>query len=224
MELARQQAIREYRDIERIETAIKKASSGLIKKAYLARRLRIKKRLRLNGPKNKIHHFPTLVNQVIEAKCEAKIKVFLSHSWSQDSLGRENHDRVAQLDKLLRSRGINTWFDEKDLGGHIVKSMCQGIDSCDIVIICVCRKYIEKCLSQDNQNCRLELDYSFERKGGHHLIAVVMDPVCLSTKEWGGPVGAYLGRHLYVDLSDDDFKNLDRLVGEIGRLKNLTYS
>ena len=51
-----------------------------------------------------------------------------------------------------------------------------------------------------------------------------MDPDCLSTKGWGGPVGAYLGRHLYVDLSDDDFKNIDRLVGEIGRLKNLTYS
>jgi hypothetical protein len=200
--------------IEKIENTIKQASSGFIKKSYLARRRRI------NRSKNKKNHFPTLVNQIIEENRVSKVKVFLSHSWSLDSLGRENHKRVAQLDKLLRSRGINTWFDEKDLGGNIVTSMCEGIDSSDIVIICVCSKYIEKCLSKDNQNCRLELDYSFERKGVHHLIPVIMDPNCLSTKEWGGPVGAYLGCHIYVDLSDDDFKNLDRLLGQIERIKN----
>ena len=225
MEVARQQAIREFSQEETVLKSIQMASGNSLKKTYLARRRRIgRRRVNKTQAKNKIHDLSTVVKQVIDLQKEKEKtcpRVFLSHSWTRDSLDRENHKRVAELDKALRSRGIDTWLDEKDLNGHIVKSMCDGIDGCDIVLVCICRHYIDKCVSSDNQNCRLELDYSFERKGGQRLIAVVMDPDCRSTKSWNGPVGAYLGRHLYFDLSDDSFKNIDKLVNEINRVKNI---
>ena len=93
--------------------------------------------------------------------------------------------------------------------------MCNGIDECDIVIVCIDRRYIDKCAQPTNDNCKLELDYSWERKGIQNIIPLVMDPDCLNTKTWNGLVGAYLIKSLYISLIDDEFQNFNQLVNRI---------
>jgi hypothetical protein len=37
--------------------------------------------------------------------------VFLTHDWGIDELDRANHERVAAINKELKSMGFVTWFD-----------------------------------------------------------------------------------------------------------------
>ena len=53
------------------------------------------------------------------------------------------------------------------------------IDECDAVVVCITRAYIEKYNRKENDNCKLELDYAWERKGGKRLIPIVMAFVTL---------------------------------------------
>ena len=187
-----------------IKNSINMINSSSIKSTYLKRRKRIK---RLNNKKVNI-------NKIIPNKPT----VFLSHAWDKDLLGRDNHKRIKELNNLLlKSNKVYTWFDEKKLNGHIVNSMCNGIDKSNIIIICITRSYIDKCASQTDNNCKLELDYSFERKGTQFIIPIVMEPDCKNTKTWNGSLGAYLNKHLYI-LFDDSFNNLEQLLNEINRI------
>jgi len=187
-----------------IKNSINKIKSSTIHSAFLKRRKRIKRL------KNKGVHSHKII--------PTKPTIFLSHAWDKDLLGRDNHKRVKELnDKLIKSEKVYTWFDEQKLKGHIVNSMCNGIDQSNIIIICITRSYIDKCASQTDNNCKLELDYSFERKGTNHFIPLVMEPDCKDTKTWNGPIGAYLNKHLYIPF-DDSFNNLDKLLNEINRI------
>jgi len=70
--------------------------------------------------------------------------LFLSHNWGKDTLGRDNHDRVAKLNKALIQAQVKPWFDADQLGGHIGQAMCDGIDSCEKVAVFITRRYIDK--------------------------------------------------------------------------------
>jgi hypothetical protein len=73
------------------------------------------------------------------------VKVFLSHAWANDKLGRNNHDRVARINRGLQQRKIATWFDDQgDMKGNTLQAMTNGIDECSIVIVFVTREYIHK--------------------------------------------------------------------------------
>jgi hypothetical protein len=128
-----------------------------------------------------------------------KPRVFLTHTWVSDKEGRENHARVKLLnDKLKQTGEIETWFDEERMKSPITQAMSQGIDDSDAVIVCISRAYIEKCAKKGNDNCKMELDYAYKRKGQPRLIAVVMEKDCQDQTTWEGPVGLYLNQHLYV--------------------------
>jgi len=132
-------------------------------------------------------------------------RVFISHCWTKDMCGRDNHARVKMLnDALLCSTKVDTWFDEDSMRGNLTQSMCKGIDECDIVIVCITRAYINKCKKTENDNCKLELNYAYERKGGRYLLPVVMEEDCLLQQSWDGPVGAYLNKHLYVSCINNN--------------------
>ena len=40
-------------------------------------------------------------------------EVFLSHNWGDDDLGRDNHERVVQINDLLVDAGYVTWCDSR---------------------------------------------------------------------------------------------------------------
>ena len=144
-------------------------------------------------------------------------RVFLSHAWKKDTQGRDTHRRVKKINDLLANSGkVFTWFDENQLEGHIIQSITKGIDTCDLIIVFITRAYIDKCANEQNDNCKLELDYSFERKDASKIIPVIMEQDCLDTKTWNGPVGAYLNKKLYIDFSKD-FTNIDELLQQIDR-------
>eukprot|EP01052_Picozoa_sp_SAG31_P065988 SAG31_NODE_24791_length_474_cov_0.725333_1_plen_69_part_01 len=60
-----------------------------------------------------------------------KYDTFLTHDWSFDGSGRNNHARVSKVNEKLKQRGIVTWFDEERMEGNAVEQMCTGIDEAD---------------------------------------------------------------------------------------------
>jgi hypothetical protein len=114
----------------------------------------------------------------------------------------DNHERVRDVNKLLKELGFVTWFDDEKLTGNIVDQMTGGIDASAFVLVFVTRRYIDK-VGGENQldNCKREFNYASTRKGADRMIAVVMEEECRNQKEWGGSVGFTLGNHLYIDCS-----------------------
>ena len=134
----------------------------------------------------------------------ASERLFLSHAWAKDTLGRDNHKRVARLNDGLRARKLGTWFDAQgDMAGNTLQAMTNGIDESSAVAVFVTREYIEKCKKPGNDNCKLEFEYAYQRKTVENLIPVVMEPDCTSPASWDGPVGAVLGTQLYIDCTGD---------------------
>ena len=128
-----------------------------------------------------------------------KPRVFLTYAWKKDALGRNTQQRIILLNDALRCSGkVETWLDRDCMGGTLTQSMCDGIDNCDIVLVCITRAYIDKCATSDNDNCKLELNYAYERKGAKRLIPIVMEEHCNAQKSWNGPVGAYLNKHVFI--------------------------
>ena len=141
-------------------------------------------------------------------------RVFLSHTWQSDASGRDTHQRVKQLNDALCQRGkLTTWFDETDMHGNITLAMCNGIDQCDVVVVCITRAYIDKCNASESNNCGLELNYAYERKRATRLIPIVMEACCLDTHTWNGTVGAYLNKLKYFSFVKDD--ELDTVVDSL---------
>lgn len=160
-----------------------------------------------------------LRDTVEEIQKNQNIRIFLSHCWSQDTLGRDNHARVLDLNRQLQNCGYQTWVDETHLKGHIVQSMCQGLDNCHLVLVCITRAYIEKCKKKENDNCKLELDYAYHRKGTTHIVPIVMEESCNDTSSWDGPVGAYLGHHLYLNYQHDSKEMVSELLKGLSHFK-----
>ena len=116
---------------------------------------------------------------------------------------------------------VESWFDDEQMNGDITHAMTDGIDEgCDLVIICITRAFINKCKQQENSNCKLELNYAYERKGALKLLPIVMEEDCLDTRTWDGPVGAYLNRRFYIRCTTDAemLQNVHMLINEIYKL------
>ena len=135
--------------------------------------------------------------------------LFLSHNWGQDTLDRDNHERVGILNKALSQANVKTWFDSEQMNGHIGQAMTDGIDGSKRIVVFITSRYIDKVAGQCgmDDNCRKEFDYSVMRKGIQNMIAIVMEPDCLDMSKWHGSLGAVLANQLYIDWSTDDKLN-----------------
>ena len=144
---------------------------------------------------------------------------FLTHDWGEDEKSRPNHDRVSEVNRLLKAQGLVTWFDEERMQGNVVAQMTNGIDRSATVIVFVTQRYCAKVAGKgdagDDDNCKREFEYACLRKGVAKMITVVMEPCCRDTKKWQGGVGFNLGGRLYKDLSDDEMKAMPQLIEEI---------
>ena len=142
------------------------------------------------------------------ASSSAEYDAFLTHDWGDDELGRSNHARVAEVNRLLKAAGFVTWFDEDRMQGDIVSQMANGIDSSAAVLVFVTENYCIKVAGAGrngaDDNCKKEFDYASRRKGIEKMIAAVMEPRCRDPTKWQGAVGMTLGGRLYKDLAEDD--------------------
>jgi ribosomal protein L40E len=128
----------------------------------------------------------------------------LFSDWGEDELKRSNHERVSRINKILQQKGLRTWFDEERMNGNIRDKMAEGIESTKIVIAFITEKYRNKVNSNNAiDNCYFEFNYATLEKSGNFMIPVVMEPKMRNSRNWKGRLGAELGTHLYVDLSDD---------------------
>lgn len=129
--------------------------------------------------------------------------VFLTHDWGKE-LNRDNHDRVRQVNKALKAKGLLTWFDDEKMHGNIMTQMTNGIDRAQCVVVFVTRRYIEKVGGTNEQdNCKLEFGYASRRKTAARMVPVVMEARMRDTATWSGEVGMVLGGNLYVDMSEE---------------------
>ena len=135
----------------------------------------------------------------------AGFSCFLSHDWGIDEEGRDNHARVAAVHAQLTAAGLRCWFDEEQMQGDINSKMTSGIDDSAVVVCFVTSRYVTKVSGEgpngDDDNCKLEFDYTVLRKGAGRMVAVVMEPSMKNPSNWVGVVGAKLGTKLYVDLA-----------------------
>ena len=151
-------------------------------------------------------------------------QLFFSHTWRDDDLGRDTHERVYQLVKILRNMGWTTWFDEEDMNNNIDSAMARGIDNADAIIVCLTKQYILKVNNAANNprirdNCFKEWNYSNNRF--KLIIPVIMEPSLLNTNNWPpGVVSLYLSNNLYVNASDN---NYDNAASEISRMLIKNY-
>ena len=143
-----------------------------------------------------------------DASSSFEYDAFLTHDWGDDELGRSNHARVAEVNRLLKAAGFVTWFDEDRMQGDIVSQMANGIDSSAAVLVFVTENYCIKVAGAGrngaDDNCKKEFDYASRRKGIEKMIAAVMEPRCRDPTKWQGAVGMTLGGRLYKDLAEDD--------------------
>jgi hypothetical protein len=153
------------------------------------------------------------------AELKLKTDVFLTHDWGIDELVRVNHDRVAAINKELKSLGFATWFDSEKMTGEIFYQMASGIDNASVVIVFVTQRYMQKVNgSNANDNCRMEFNYAIQKKSSSKMIPVVMEPRMKDINgNWTGVMQMALGNVLHVDFSNDnDFQSaIQQLKAEI---------
>jgi hypothetical protein len=142
--------------------------------------------------------------------------VFCSHAWGRDN---STHKQVVALSEFLESHGIRTWIDKERLKGDIVRQMTRGIDLTKVVLVFITKAYLEKVASSDQtDNCKLEFQYAASTKSGATgLLPVLLDPDFRNTSDWTGPVGFFLGKSLYVDLTATQPERLSEQKDELLR-------
>jgi ribosomal protein L40E len=154
-----------------------------------------------------------------------KTDVFLTHDWGEDELKRSNHERVSRVNKALQQKGLRTWFDEERMNGNIRDKMAEGIEETKIVVAFITEKYRNKVNSNNAiDNCYFEFNYATLEKTGNFMIPVVMEPRMRNPRDWKGRLGAELGTHLYVDLSEDNPETFEKKVEELFQLIKQTIA
>lgn len=156
---------------------------------------------------------------------------FLAHDWGKDERGRENHERVTKVNKILQDEcGLTTWFDAQRLKGNIRAQMAQGIENTKCVVVFVTDRYRKK-VNNDREHrdhCRYEFCYAVEQIGPQRMIAVVMEEQMKVTRDWKGELGAALGGQKYIDMIEDDEvifrEKCHELADEIRRVADMNES
>ncbi|OQS03538.1 hypothetical protein THRCLA_04144, partial [Thraustotheca clavata] len=141
----------------------------------------------------------TISSEKLQMILSSLTDVFLTHDWGTDGT---NHRNVSVINRLLRDKGITTWFDEEKMEGNIKKKMISGIENARCIVVFVTQRYMDK-VGGDNgeDNCQLEFNYASMKKTNAKMISVLMDPTIKNTRDWTGPVGMTLGGTLYIDFS-----------------------
>ena len=128
----------------------------------------------------------------------APTMVFLTHNWADG-----NHERVAGVNRGLQSRDVVTWFDSDRMTGNVRRTMTDGIEHTQCVMVFITRVYRDKVNGDGDggrDNCQYEFNHAVEQLGPRRMIPVVMEAEMRNPREWKGVLGAALGTMLYVDM------------------------
>jgi hypothetical protein len=138
-------------------------------------------------------------------------QIFFSHTWRNDKMNRDTHQRVLLLVRGLQKLGWGTWIDEDDMLGNIDAAMAQGIDNCECVLVCITEEYCNKVNNAANNpnirdNCHKEWNYAHIRD--KLMIPIIMEKHLLNIHHWpAGVVPLHLASQLYIDASSDELES-----------------
>lgn len=125
---------------------------------------------------------------------------FLSHDWGENN---QNHNRVRQINRALKQRGLVTWFDEEQLSNDVKDTIVRGINNSRCVLIFITDNYRNKVNHKDPRDfCKFEFRLSFDQKGPEKMIPIVMEACMRNPREWRDELGGNLSGLLYKDMSD----------------------
>lgn len=151
-------------------------------------------------------------------KVDDKYDAFLTHDWGVDELQRNNHDRVAGVNKTLKANGIVTWFDSDRMRNDVVSQILQGIQNSSKVVVFITERYMKKLETKEGVDfCRSEFLTATNVVGPQNMIPIVMEPRMLDQSKWTGPLQFYLGTKLYLDFTGASKveANIDSLISRI---------
>ncbi len=92
---------------------------------------------------------------------QAKFDIFFSHPW-------KNKNVLRHVKKFLNSHGYRVWYDENDIGWDLAKSMQEGIENSQVVLVCLNKAY------EASRNCMFELIES--SKTNKKIVTLVTEP------------------------------------------------
>jgi len=127
----------------------------------------------------------------------------ISYCWSQQ-------EEVKKIHGGLKRHGYEIWLDINHMavsgaGDGILEAMAAGVDSADVLVVCVSRQYSQ------SANCRLEAEYAHKR--GKKLIFVMLQKDFTNPSGW---LGLLLGTKLwYNGFEGTEEQRLKTLVDAI---------
>jgi hypothetical protein len=128
--------------------------------------------------------------------------IFLSHSWSQTTNGKDIHFIVSVINRYI-SLYECTWFDEEKIVYDIDGSIVQGITNCSMFVCFLTKSYIDKvCDAECNPNVRDNCykEFSYAQLCKKPCVVVILEKELLNVSNWRpGIVKLYLGNKLYID-------------------------
>ena len=144
--------------------------------------------------------------------------LFLSHTWKEDTNGRNTHNRVREVRDALHALNIKTWFDEDFMVDDVDACMANGIERSSVVCVFITRQYCEKVDAASRNpsirdNCYKE--FSYAQISGKPCLSIVFDECMLDVTKWpAGIVKLYLGSKLYINGTGDDMTEVARNITE----------
>ncbi|XP_077985872.1 uncharacterized protein LOC144440378 [Glandiceps talaboti] len=124
--------------------------------------------------------------------------VMLSYEWNQLSM-------VKQIKEELEKRGYKTWMDLSHMRSDTNRSMTEGVDVADVIVMCISRAY------KGSDDCQTEMRYADEMQKAIIPLKIEKDA------EFDGWLCTIIGNRKWIDFSDvSKFDHaLDQLDGEL---------
>lgn len=152
-----------------------------------------------------------------------KKDIFISHAWGINEINIDNHLRCKELCNKLINSGYSVWFDDNEMIGNIDNNIIKGINSCQIILVCLTEKYINKIndavnFNKPNDNCYKEWNYAlFKNK---IFIPIIMEEKMKNIfLHQDGVIQMYLSSMMYIDFSenlDDEYDVLLKTIRKYG--------
>ena len=74
------------------------------------------------------------LDQAYNVLSQAKFDIFFSHPW-------KNKNILSYVKKFLNSHRYRVWYDENEMGWDLSRSMKEGIDNSQLVLVCLNQLY-----------------------------------------------------------------------------------
>ncbi|MDC0526046.1 toll/interleukin-1 receptor domain-containing protein [bacterium] len=97
----------------------------------------------------------------------------------------DNRERVSRINEALKAKGWRTWFDEQgDMRDNTQKAITAGIETTQVVLVCLTRRYMEKVASGSLSDiCNFEWNLALAQKGESAMIL----PIVMESFDWDRP-------------------------------------